>query len=125
MPMTEDRKYDLIVLPASRSPALDIRRHLVVKLYVIVFFFTGAELHRGTRVKIHLASDVVGNERPPFDRGLQWLNVVLQQPDDRPQLELRVPQESEQELHVAVACPAGKGAHRRVDPIGAGDDEFY
>src|SRR5262245_60545795 len=95
-------------LPLSVFPPLTslVPDHLVEELHVVVLIRRGAELDCCPGMQIHLPGDVVRHKWSPFDRRLEWLDMVLQQRNDRPQPELRVSQKSEQQLHVAVARAA-------------------
>jgi hypothetical protein len=102
----------------------NIRHDLIVELHEVVLLLARPKLHGGPRVKVHLARDIVRHEWSPFDRRLQRLDVVLQQRDDGPQPELRVSQEAQEQLHVAVSGPTAQAAHRGVDPVCAEDDRL-
>ncbi len=102
----------------------DVPGELVVEVDVLVAALAGAGGHGTAGMLVELAGDVVLGVRPPLDRLAQRQQMVLEHVVDRPDAELRVAEEADQQLHRAVARPAAQAGHRGVDPVGAVDDRL-
>ena len=65
-----------------------------------------------------------GTGGSPIDGGLQGQDVILQQLDHRPQAELGIAEETQQQFHGAVAGSSSQSSHRGIHAIGTQDDGF-